>query len=395
MNGAAGNPQIESSRLARFADFLIHELAPYPGRFAIVLRITAASTLAMIIVLAFKIPFAALGIFYILAISHRNLSSTLRDGVNILLANAAGIAVLILGSVLFADLPLMHFLFAVLCFFLVFFLTRTLKSYSTAFGFCVIIAAVFPMWDLPYPAWLNVGDTLWIGWGVSLCTIVTMATEWMFQVLGSHSGKPQTSVAPASTDRARPWPLSDLREFFVGDAFSNPEYIKFALKGCLATTICYVIYSAVAWPGITVCTATCIITAPLFNSQSPMFFGGTPVQRLAFRLAGSFTGGVIFGMGLQGLILPYVDITGFIAIFIAVSLFATWFATSSPLLSYFGRQTALAFYLTILQGFTVGASLGTSRDRVAGIWLGLFVMWIVFDNLWITQMQEAKAERIV
>lgn len=395
MNGAAGNPQIESSRLARFADFLIHELAPYPGRFAIVLRITAASTLAMIIVLAFKIPFAALGIFYILAISHRNLSSTLRDGVNILLANAAGIAVLILGAVLFADLPLMHFLFAVLCFFLVFFLTRTLKSYSTAFGFCVIIAAAFPMWDLPYPAWLNVGDTLWIGWGISLCTIVTMATEWMFQVLGSHSGKPQTSFAPASTDRVRPWALPDLRELFVGDAFSNPEYIKFALKGCLATTICYVIYSAVAWPGITVCTATCIITAPLFNSQSPMFFGGTPVQRLAFRLAGSFTGGVIFGMGLQGLILPYVDITGFIAIFIAVSLFATWFATSSPLLSYFGRQTALAFYLTILQGFTVGASLGTSRDRVAGIWLGLFVMWIVFDNLWITQMQEAKAERIV
>jgi uncharacterized membrane protein YccC len=394
MNGAAENPQIESSRLARFADFLIRELSPYPGRFAIVLRITTASTLAMIIVLAFKIPFAALGIFYILAISHRNLSSTLQDGVNILLANAAGIAVLLLGAVLFADLPLMHFLFAVLCFFSVFFLTRTLKSYSTAFGFSVIIAAAFPMWDLPYPAWLNVGDTLWIGWGISLCTIVTMATEWMFRVLGSHPGE-HTSVASGNRERSHPWTLPNVRDFFVEDGFSNPEYIKFALKGCLATTICYLIYSAVAWPGIAVCTATCIITAPLFNSQSPMFFGGTPVQRLAFRLAGSFTGGVIFGMGLQGLILPYVDITGFIAIFIAVSLFATWFATSSPLLSYFGRQTALAFYLTILQGFSVGASLVTSRDRVAGIWLGLFVMWIVFDNLWITQMQEAKAERIV
>ena len=46
-------------------------------------------------------------------------------------------------------------------------------------------------------------------------------------------------------------------------------------------------------------------------------------------------------------------------------------------------------------GFTVGSSLATSRDRVAGIWLALFVMWIVFDNLWVTQMQEASAERIV
>lgn len=54
-----------------------------------------------------------------------------------------------------------------------------------------------------------------------------------------------------------------------------------------------------------------------------MFFAGTPLQRLAFRLAGSFTGGIIFGIGLQALVLPYVDITGFIVVFVAISLFAT------------------------------------------------------------------------
>lgn len=398
MNGAATKINIERDRLFRSADFLIRELTPYPGRFSAVLRITTASTLAMIIMLAFNIPFGALGIFYVLAISHRNLSSTLSDGLNILFANAAGIAVLLIGAMFFADVPLLYFLFAVFCFFLVFFVTRTLKSYSTAFGFSVIIAAAFPMWDLPYPPWVNAGNTLWIGWGIALCTIVTMVVEWAFHVFGWDSGMPK--MAPAgpkveSVQRVQRRAFPQLRDFFLEDALTNPEYIRFALKGCLATTICYMIYSAVAWPGIIVCTATCIITAPLFNAKSPMFFGGTPAQRLAFRLAGSFTGGIIFGIGLQALVLPNVDITVFIVIFVAVSLLAGWFATSSPLLSYFGRQMALAFYLTTLQGFAMGSSLGTSRDRVAGIWLALFVMWIVFDNLWATQMQESSAERIV
>ena len=30
----------------------------------------------------------------------------------------------------------------------------------------------------------------------------------------------------------------------------KPEYLKFALKGCLAATACYVIYNSIAWPGI-------------------------------------------------------------------------------------------------------------------------------------------------
>jgi multidrug resistance protein MdtO len=43
---------------------------------------------------------------------------------------------------------------------------------------------------------------------------------------------------------------------------------------------------------------------------------------------------------------------------------------------------ALAFYLINLQGFKIQTSLEVARDRVLGILLGLFMMWVVFDQLW-------------
>jgi len=44
--------------------------------------------------------------------------------------------------------------------------------------------------------------------------------------------------------------------------------------------------------------------------------------------------------------------------------------TSSPRLSYFGLQAALAFYLINLQDFAAQTSLSIARDRVVGILLG-------------------------
>src|SRR5260370_20669451 len=61
---------------------------------------------------------------------------------------------------------------------------------------------------------------------------------------------------------------------------------------------------------------------------------------------------------------------------------AAWFVTCSPRLSYFGLQVALAFYLINLQEFAVQTSLSIARDRIVGILLGLFIMWLVFDQLW-------------
>jgi multidrug resistance protein MdtO len=162
---------------------------------------------------------------------------------------------------------------------------------------------------------------------------------------------------------------------FVADAFSNPEHIRFAVKGCLATTICYIIYTAIAWPGISTCVITCLVTA--------LSTLGASHQRLTLRLAGATLGGLVLGIGSVALVMPDMQSITPIALLVgAVSALGAWFATSSPRLSYFGLQTCLAFYLTAFQGFTNSTSLKPAWDHFVGVLLGLGVMWLVFEHLW-------------
>jgi multidrug resistance protein MdtO len=162
---------------------------------------------------------------------------------------------------------------------------------------------------------------------------------------------------------------------FRPDALSNADHIKFALKGGLAASLCYVIYNVIDWPGISTAVTTCFLTA-----QSTI---GSSRQKQLLRIAGAIVGGLILGFGAQIFILPHLDsIAEFTVLFLAVTFIAAWFATSSPRLSYFGIQIAVAWYLINLQEFKIQTSLGVARDRVFGIFLGLMVMWLIFDQLW-------------
>jgi len=162
--------------------------------------------------------------------------------------------------------------------------------------------------------------------------------------------------------------------WFRPDALSNPDHLKFALKGCLAATLCYALYTAVKWPEISTAVVTCVLTA--------LTTIGASRQKQTLRIGGAIAGAII-AIGAQVFILPHVDsIGGFTVLFVAVTTAAVWIATSTPRLSYFGMQLALAFYVVHLQEFSMQTSLAVARDRVVGILLGLFVMWIVFDRLW-------------
>jgi multidrug resistance protein MdtO len=177
-----------------------------------------------------------------------------------------------------------------------------------------------------------------------------------------------SAYAPRTPGHAPPARL------FVPDAFADPKHIRFALKGCLAASLCYVIYLALDWPGISTAVITCFLTA--------LSTIGSSHQKQLLRIAGAITGGAL-GLAAQIFILPSVDsITGFMLLFLVITFVGAWFMTSSPRLSYFGVQLAYAFYIINLSDFKIQTSLTEGRDRVVGILLGLAMMWLVFDQLW-------------
>ena len=178
------------------------------------------------------------------------------------------------------------------------------------------------------------------------------------------------AVNPHQNPPEREW----WRSLFLPDAFENPEYQRFAFAGCLAASVCYVLYNALDWPGIgQTCVLTCIVTA--------LSTIGTSLQAQFLRLAGFVVGGLVMGISAQILILPALDsIFGFALLFAAGTAIAAWFATSSPRLSFFGVQIALAFYFVNLQDFHIQTDLTIARDKVAGVFLGILAMGFIFDR---------------
>jgi len=203
------------------------------------------------------------------------------------------------------------------------------------------------------------------------------------QVFSNRGAIADLPVPVATDDTSQP--------LFVSDMFTNPDHLKFATRGMLATMLAYMTYQAVAWPGLATSVATCIITA--------LSTIGASRQKQFLRLMGAAIGGVIFGMGAQVFLLTHFDsITPFALLFAAVTAIAAWIQTATPRLSYLGVQMALAFYLINLQEFTIQSSLAVARDRVAGVLLGLICMWLVFDHLWVRsavdEMRDAFAHNL-
>jgi multidrug resistance protein MdtO len=175
-------------------------------------------------------------------------------------------------------------------------------------------------------------------------------------------------------DGSRKAPGEWWHALLVPDAFQNPEYLRFALAGCLAASVCYVLYNALDWPGIFPSVLTCIVTA--------LGTTGSSLQAQFLRLTGFVVGGLVMGIGAQVLILPGIDsIFGFALFFAAGTAIAAWFATSSPRLSYLGVQIALAFYFVNLQDFKFQTDLTVARDKVIGVLLGILAMGFIFDRL--------------
>ena len=514
--GVAGAPGLAQSRsrLDRFAarvwNVVRQEIAPYPGRGAIVARMVLSSVLIMLLVMTFRIPGAALAGYYTLLLSRESPRATLAGAVELVLAFGAGVVYVLLSAMFVFGSPVLHLLWVVFTLFLIFFVMRVLRSYSAAAGFGFLIVTCIPVWDRTIPPEDAVEATLWIAGAVTMGAVVTVAVEYLsapFQRLspiesglaerweaiegalldcgaGRHSRSirvldqfatvgvsrlrramlrsggniesvEQTGVIVAVTERLvdltaalvhieashaeaecrslhalgermrhlrlgflgneaappvthaaqddtrdgqlpilpeiardvalleaalqgrvpspdQPVQHAAVHSLFRSDAFENPDHIRFALQGCLAASACYITYNAIGWPGLNTSVATCIMTA--------LSSVGSSRQKQLLRVVGAAVGGFVFAMGGQMFVLPGMDsITAFTVFFAAVIGIAAWLSTSSARMSYFGLQIALAFLLVHLQEPRFQVSLSSSRDRVLGILLGLFFMWIAFD----------------
>jgi len=180
--------------------------------------------------------------------------------------------------------------------------------------------------------------------------------------------------------KARPIP-----PWFVSDMWTNPSYITYSLKIAFCCTLCYILYVALDWPGI----STAVITVLIVGQNTT----GAISQKLIFRLAGSFLGAVVFGIGSVVFLFPYMDsITSLLVLVCAVSFAATWLARA-PHFSYIGMQTAFSFFFIALGTFSAPVNMSPARDRLVGIGLALLIVWVVFLEInparTVTEMRSA------
>ncbi|MDR6955726.1 multidrug resistance protein MdtO [Ancylobacter sp. 3268] len=169
--------------------------------------------------------------------------------------------------------------------------------------------------------------------------------------------------------------------FFFPDAFSNPAYQRFALKTTAAAVICYLIYTGLDWSGIHTAMITCYVAA--------LGTTGETVHKLGLRILGCLIGAAM-GMAAILFVMPQLETVGGLMVLVfAGVLVGAWISTGPERIAYGGVQVALAFLLTVLQGFGPATSLDTAWDRVVGILLGNVVIYLIFTRLWPVPIESA------
>ena len=109
-------------------------------------------------------------------------------------------------------------------------------------------------------------------------------------------------------------PKKEGQGFFAADAFTNPDYIRYALKTTVAAMFCYFIYSLLDWPGIHTCFLTCYIVSLGTTAES--------VEKLTLRIVGCLTGAAA-GYGTMIFLIPYLtSITALMVVVYAGALAA-------------------------------------------------------------------------
>jgi len=198
-----------------------------------------------------------------------------------------------------------------------------------------------------------------------LADAITHTLRSIYETLAVTQGtaSPKEDAAAGSSGR-----------LLAADAFSNPEYVRFALKVTLAVMVCYFVMSMTNWPGI----HTCVITA-FFVALGTV---GDTLHKATLRFVGCLIGAGL-GLGAILLLMPLMTDLGDLLLLLApVTLLAAWVGYGSERISYAGWQIGLAFYLVVLQGYGPTIDVYTARDRTIGILFGNIVIFVIFTTIW-------------
>lgn len=169
--------------------------------------------------------------------------------------------------------------------------------------------------------------------------------------------------------------------FFLPDAFTNPVYQRFALKGTAAAIICYIIYTGLDWQGIHTAMITCYVVS--------LGTTGETVHKLGLRIVGCLVGAT---MGILAIVfvMPFLDsVGGLMALVFFGCLLGGWIASGNERIAYAGVQVALAFLLCVLQGSGPATDMDAGRDRVIGVLLGNLVVYLIFTQIWPVSVEAA------
>ncbi|HKT99707.1 MAG TPA: FUSC family protein [Paraburkholderia sp.] len=172
----------------------------------------------------------------------------------------------------------------------------------------------------------------------------------------------------------------------VPDAFSNPAYVRFALKVLICGLIGYFVFNALQWPGI----HTILITSAMVALPGL----GTSVRQMTLRFYGALLGS-LSALLVFIFVMPRIDtIVGLLLAMLPVIAAGAWLTAGSERLAYVGTQGAATFAIALLEHFGPSTDLTEIRDRMVGIILGVGICWIVYVFIWPESEESATRAKL-
>ncbi|GGG72235.1 FUSC family protein [Edaphobacter dinghuensis] len=169
-----------SSWLESFRALLETELASYPGRPLLVLRIVLACTFVTFCIMVFRISGGVLGAYYPLLISRDNLHSTRRSALWIACACTLGTVEVAIGAMLFVGSPFLHLLWVWGSLFAIFYFISTVRVYEAALALGVFLTSAITIWDQQLSSDLRLRQTLFTLLVILVGCAVSVVIEYLF-----------------------------------------------------------------------------------------------------------------------------------------------------------------------------------------------------------------------